>query len=770
MPDIDTWSIIEPAFDVALNRHYEGLMAIGSGPLQQRAALEEGLHDDPQDVEYLRILGNITVEQFPAFKSRVGTYLPGVSGPHPTCRDEMINLPALHGLILFSAGERLDMESGRISDYERRLHLRNGHLTREFTWQTRGGSTLRVRFERFISAQRRHVMALRCKVRHLAGPPAELRVLGPLDAEVRTNGFDHFQSIEITGEHEPVTLAVRTNSGVEVAAAALLTSERGIAWTVEVQPRWVACCGAVTLDPGHELTIDKFSALTSSHHVAGPPVDVARKLAWDAAAAGFERLAAESDAVWQARWAATDVEIDGDEESQRALRVSLYHLLRAVNEGDPRCAIDAKGAAGEAYCGRFFWDTEIFMLPVFLYTRPRVGRTLAEFRIRALDGARRNARRYGYPGARYAWESAPSGDENCAAWQYCDHEIHITADVAYGLYHAYLTNGRDREFLRGMAEVLVETARYWSARVTYCAARDEYGLLGVMGPDEYTPFSRNNAYTNRMASFALTLTAQVWQEFAAQDPKAASDLAARLGVHEEEWQRFAEIGAKLRVPIDRERDLVLQADDFFELEPFDFERWWPVRTRPVGACVSQERLYRSRVLKQADVVQLLALFPDEFTAAQVETAYDTYEPITAHDSSLSAGMHALVAARLGREAEAWRMWQNSSQLDLRPGAAAEGVHAACAGANWQVVIFGFGGVRSRMESDVLSVEPRLPASWRALRFPLVWEAQPLAIAIDRVDVRIAHRGSRPLAARICGRECTLQPGETQVFARAAAER
>ena len=146
--------------------------------------------------------------------------------------------------------------------------------------------------------------------------------------------------------------------------------------------------------------------------------------------------------------------IDGDPESQLGLRVSLYHLLRAVVEDDPRCAIDAKAAAGEAYCGRYFWDTELFLLPLFLYTRPEVGRTLARFRVASLAGARRNAQLYGYPGARYAWESSPSGDEHCPNWQYADHEVHITADVAYSLFHTHVTNPDDQRFLRDATSAL----------------------------------------------------------------------------------------------------------------------------------------------------------------------------------------------------------------------------------------------------------------------------------------------------------------------------
>jgi trehalose/maltose hydrolase-like predicted phosphorylase len=759
----DPWSIVETAFDVRYNRHYEGLFAIGSGPLQQRASLEEGLHNDPQDVAYLRIMGNVTVEQFPAFKSRVGTYLPGVTGHHPTCLDELINLPALHGLILYGGGERLDMETSRVSDYTRRLDLRTAHLIREFTWDTPRGGRLRVRLERFISAHRRHVMALRCTVAHLAGPPVELRLLGPLDAEVRTNGFDHFASIDITGQHEPITLVVRTDSGIDVAAAALVTSDCGLPWTVEVQPRWVACCGAFTLDPGQSLVVDKFAALTSARHVDGPPLDAARRLVWSAAGAGFERLAAESDVIWQRRWEQTDVVLEGDPASQLALRVCLYHLLRAVVEDDPRVAIDAKAAAGEAYCGRYFWDTDIFMLPLFLATRPEVGKTLARFRIASLDGARRNAQRYGYPGARYAWESSPSGDENCPNWQYADHEVHVTAGVAYGLVHAHLCNPDDRRFLRDVAEVLIECARYWCARVTYSAERDCYELLMVMGPDEYTPFSRNNAYTNRLVAFALLSAAQLWRKFEDADAGAARKLREGLRLADDELARFVELATKLRLPYDPQRRLVLQSDDFFTYEPLDFARFWPDRSQHLAACVSQERLYRSQVLKQADVLQLMALFPQEFDAERVRIAYETYEPLTSHDSSLSKATHALIAAWLGKHEAAYRFWQEAVGLDLTPGQASEGIHAASAGACWQAAVLGFGGLRTRMQSEVLSLDPHLPAAWTALRFPCVWNGQALRITIEPGRVTIEHGGDQPVPARVFGRVRTLGPRATSVF-------
>ncbi|MGD8450372.1 MAG: glycosyl hydrolase family 65 protein [Phycisphaerae bacterium] len=793
---LDTWAIVETGFDVRHNRHYEGLLAIGSGPLQQRASLEEGLSDDPQDREFLRVMGNVTVEVPPTFKSRVGTYLPGVTGPHPTCGDELINLPALHGLVLYSGNERLDMERSRIEAYERRLDLRCGRLRRTFIWHTQRGAAVRVSFERFISASRRHVMALRCRLEHVSGPAAEVRLFGTLDADVRTNGFDHFTSVNLTGEHAPVTAEVRTNGGDLVAAAALLTSEAGIVWNIETGARWAAVSGLCVLEPGTAATVCKFAAMTSSRHVQGSPLDAARNLAWRAAGDGYDRLAAESDEVWQQRWAATDVDIDGDERSQLGLRAGLYHLMRAAVEHDARVAIDPKAAAGEAYCGRYFWDTELFILPVFLYTRPDVARALAGYRLASLPGARRNAQRYGYAGARYAWEASPSGDEHCPNWQYADHEVHVTADVAYGLWHAHLVSPADVPLLVRATEVLSEASRYWADRVSRPTggvaadlrvgrrlsgsegtggqatsgtphAGDECELLLVMGPDEYTPFSRNNAYTNYMVATTLRLVARAWQELEATSPADAQRLRDELQWRPDEAARVAEIADKLPCPYDASRRLVLQSDDFFTLEPFDFDRWWPDRSVPVGRAVSQERLYRSQVLKQADVVLLMTLFPHEFGEDEQRVAYDTYAPLTSHDSSLSRPTHALLAARLGREQEALRLWDESVALDLAPDAATDGVHAAGAGGLWQAAVLGFGGVRTRMQADRLMIEPRLPERWRTLRFPLVWDGQPLRVAITTDRVTITHQGTSPVEVTVFGRAATLEAGSEQSFSRPA---
>jgi len=270
-------------------------------------------------------------------------------------------------------------------------------------------------------------------------------------------------------------------------------------------------------------------------------------------------------------------------------------------------------------------------------------------------------------------------------------------------------------------------------------------LLGVMGPDEYKPISNNNAYTNRMVSFALRAAAEVGE-------------AAGVGVEEREhWRRLA---GELPIPRADDGVLILQCEGFDRFAEPDFERLWKDRCRPFAAQVSQERLYRSKCLKQADVLMMMSLFPDEFSDAEVRRAWDYYLPYTTHDSSLSAGVHAIVACRLGLADAAWEFWQRAKaiDLDIEHGGAAEGIHIANAGAVWQMAVFGFAGMRTAMQADVLTLSPRLPAAWSRLAFPIVWKGAAAYVDVERDGVTVTNRGSRPLEVCVHGEPRTIPPG------------
>jgi kojibiose phosphorylase len=503
----------------------------------------------------------------------------------------------------------------------------------------------------------------------------------------------------------------------------------------------------LTIPAEGNLVIEKRTAVTSSFDRDTSLTPAA--ILTEADGLSYPELFAEHARQWQQRWQAADVVLSGDDTSQLALRASLYHLLRA-HPDDGRLAIDPKGYAGDAYRGCYFWDTEMYLLPFFLYTDLERARQLVEYRIHSLPGARANAAATGYRGARYAWEADVDGTETCPNWQYRDHEVHVTADVVYGLAY-YGRAANDKNFLIGpAAPVLLEAARYWLDRLDWRKGDAYPSLLGVMGPDEYTPISNNNSFTNRMAAFVLALAAR---------------LGEQIGATPEERRQFAAAAAGLPILRSADGRLVRQCEDFEHLAEPAFERFWRDRTRPYAAQVAQEWLYRSKCLKQADVLMLMMLFADEFSDEEVAAAWDYYLPYTTHDSSLSAGVHAIVACRLGKLDEAWAFWQRSSlnDLDVAHGGAAEGVHIAGAGINWQVAVFGFAGLSSVMNRDRLTLRPRLPRAWSRLAFPLLWQGAPLYVEITPGEVRVANRSRSALEVEVNGQLKRVAAGEGAVW-------
>lgn len=739
-----TWTIVESAFHAETARAYEGLFTLGSGYLHVRGSLEEHLANTPQNVEYTRLPTNVTSERLPETKAKWGTYVPGVFGPHPLLNAEMVNLPWFLGLAPIVDGERLDVEKCRIDEYRRELRLNDATLTRRLRWRTRSGAIVTVEFERFISAAHPHVCAQRTEL--TADRPAELRIETGIDADVRTNGCDHFRRVVLRRlRGGGIGCLVETDGG---DAVEILTRVGGPDrdWQYDERPRAATLRADVQLAGDQRFVVEKRTVVATRRDVV-----VRSAMDWMRQVEGlsYEQLHAEHAEAWRERWQDCDVVIEGDERAQLALRTSLYHLLRAHVPNDNRVAIDGKGYAGEAYWGRYFWDTEMFLLPFYVYTDPQRARTLADFRVNTLEGARKNASRYGYAGARYAWESDAAGNECCPNWQYADHEVHVTANVAYGLAH-YARAVDD--YLRGQAaEVVVETARYWMQRMDWRAGEDYPSLLGVMGPDEYTPISNNNAYTNRLVKFALRLAAEVG------DAAGASD---------EERKSFARAAEGL--PILRHDDgvLVWQCEGFADLAEPRFEELWEDRRETFGAQVPQERLYRSKCLKQADVLMLMMLFPHEFSDAELRRAWDYYEPLTTHDSSLSACTHAVVACRLGLIDEAWRFWNVAANrdLDVEHGGGAEGIHISNAAGLWQIAVFGFAGMKTALQSDVLTFEPRLPAQWPRLEFPLAWKGARIYVEITRNRLAATNRGEVAVPVRVCDEMRTLAAGQTETWA------
>lgn len=716
------FQITEDKLNKTTTKMYEGIFAQGSGYLHIRGSYEEGLLAAKQDEEYMRLPANVTVEKSRHPRSKCGTYIPGITGLHPLLKEEIVNLPNPLVIRIYADGEALDMDCGRISEYFRELNLRNGILYRTFKWTTLSGACLECSYSRYISKASENLLVQEVTVA-AAEKDTGLEIVCDIDMQVKTNGYDHFQEAAKNCSGSRIEAYIKTDGQDEVW---MVSEVRGMEWKQENDALW----GRKLLKEKESVRLRKLTAVNTSRDTKKGGFSNLREQLMESMN-NAELLEKDHLREWNRMWNCCEVEIDGDDKAQRAVNFSLYHLLRCARETDSRTAICAKGFSGEAYFGHYFWDTEIYLLPFYLYSLPQTAKNLMEFRLNTLDGAKQNARAMGYTGAKYPWESSVTGLEQCPNWQYADHEIHINADVVFGIWNYYCTTG-DEEFLLRAVPAMTETARYWMDRVI--RKRDgSYELHGVMGPDEYICFCNNNAYTNYMVRYVLEKTVEAVKLLELRQPEQYWE----MGIDESWRQKALDIGKNLIIR-EREDGLIWQCDGFENYEEPCFDRWWRDRKRAFGACVSQERNYRVKALKQADVLMLPYLFPRSFSKERTELNYQYYIPYTTHDSSLSSIVHSIILGRLDRKQEAFGYFEQAMNIDLEEekAGAAEGVHIANCGGIWQAVVLGFAGMTNGYEGGEWEFHPRLPEHWKRLAFKMIRNGVLYRVVIEPEHIEI----------------------------------
>jgi beta-phosphoglucomutase len=448
-----------------------------------------------------------------------------------------------------------------------------------------------------------------------------------------------------------------------------------------------------------------------------------------AAAQGFDKLSKSNDAAWVEEWENCNITIEGDEEADRRLRYSLFQLLIAAPRQDERVSIAAKTLSGFVYRGHSFWDTEIFVLPFFIYTRPKIARNLVMYRYHTLPGARRKAEENGFEGAMYAWESAATGDETTPRWVprpdsselvriWCgDIEHHITADVAYGVHHYWRIAGDD-EFMRSYgSEILLDTARFWGSRVEWSPETGRYEISNVIGPDEYHDHVDNNAFTNVMARWNLEAALEVLAWLRDFDPDKAAELEGRLDLTVERLSHWNDVIDKIYLGFDPQTGLFEQFEGFFQRKEVDLRDFEP-RTKSMQVILGIEGIQAYQVIKQPDVLMLLYLLPSRYDRKTLKVNWDYYTPRTdlTFGSSLGPAIQSAMAAQMGDIQAAYQHFIHASRTDLEDvrGNAGEGIHAATAGGLWQAAVFGFGGLE--IPPDGPSAVPHLPPGWTRMKF------------------------------------------------------
>jgi trehalose/maltose hydrolase-like predicted phosphorylase len=572
------------------------------------------------------------------------------------------------------------------------------------------------------------------------------------------------------------------------------------AWRTEGSDKGVAMAGSATLRTGHTVLVperpfslrwvwrwrsvagqavefDRIVAAARADTPEQDPAPAARAAVTRSRTLGWRGALGAHEAAWKERWDASDVVIEGDDEAQRALRFAVYHLTSAANPDDERVSVGARGLTGDAYFGHVFWDTEIYLLPFYTAVWPEAARAMLMYRYHTLPAARAKAAREGYKGALYAWESADTGEETTPERVVGPDgsmieiltgkmELHISADIAYAVWQYWRVTGDDHFFVQAGAEILLETARFWASRAVVEADGGRH-IRHVIGPDEYHEDVDDSAFTNVMARWNLQRALETVDILRARWPERAAALCDKLALGEEELADWRDAATRIVTGLDAATGLYEQFAGYHRLEPLDLSLYAD-RKVPIDVVIGRERTQGSQVVKQADVVALLALLPDAFPGAMAEANFRHYEPRTAHGSSLSAGMHALVAARLGDADMALRFLHQAAAADLEfdPNSAG-GIRIAGLGGVWQAVVLGFAGLD--LSGDVISLTPRLPSQWRSMSVNVRWRGHKIEVRIAGATVRAEISDGAPVDICIVGKTHRLQAGNALEVRVASAE-
>ncbi len=487
---------------------------------------------------------------------------------------------------------------------------------------------------------------------------------------------------------------------------------------------------------GAVRTVQRMAAYASSGRHRpdlGQAVDALRA----ADGMGFDRLLADHRAAWARRWEAVDVQVRGDPDAQLALRFALFQLWCAI-KAHGELPVGARGLSGTGYSGHVFWDADVFVLPAVAAMDPAAAGAMIRYRLRRLAAARARASQAGLRGARFPWESAATGEDVTPASGRLGGrripiltgqlEEHITADVAWAAVHYAGWTGLRTP---AITQLLTDTARYWASRCRLDAAGRAH-IDDVIGPDEYHERVNDNAFTNVMARWNL---------------RAAAGAADRQGIAPGETRQWRDLAARIVDGYDPATGRYEQFAGYSALEPLLIK---DVAAPPVAAdlLLGRDRVCRSQLIKQPDVLMLHHLVPDQVEPGSLEPNLDYYDPRTAHGSSLSPAITASLLARAGRPDEALAMLRIALAIDLDDltGTAGSGLHMANMGGIWQAVVTGLAG--ARVQAGVLTVDPRLPGAWDGLqlRFRCLGRKVRLDITHDRTEIR----ADGPLAAALPG--------------------
>ncbi len=751
---VDHWELGLSTWDPSWVQGFESILSIGNGRIGQRANFEEAYSGGSLQGSYLAGV------YYPD-KTKVGWWKNG----YPEYFAKVLNSTNWIGIDVKVDGEPLDLAKAEsVDQFVWGLNMQDGILKRGFSCTMQNGAAVQVVAERFCSMHNPELGCLRYRVEaggHL------VEVMPYLDAGVTnadSNWNDAFWSIHEVTHQGPGKAYVRaetnkTHFGAAFAMNALAhvtdsLGQRELAHThLDSDASRVGIGFQAQLSSGESLTLEKYVGIcTTLQHEAQELVGAALAHSDAAAASGWNSLVESHQKAWARIWSQADIEITGDVASQQAIRFNIFHLNQTYRGDDARLNIGPKGFTGEKYGGASYWDTEAYCIPFYLAGHPEhVARQLLVYRFNHLEKAIENAEKLGFSDGAALYPMVTMNGEECHnEWEITFEEIHRNGAMSYAIWN-YVNYTGDQDYLRthGFA-VLLGVARFWQQRVQWSADKNAYVILGVTGPNEYENNVNNNWYTNYLAAWCMRYALEVAQWLKSEHPSDWSRLTSEYTISEAPtFEAWSQIPDQMYLPQLEGTEVRLQQDGFMDKEQLSVDDL-SEEQRPINQKWSWDRILRSIFIKQADVLQGLYFFWDDFSLETHRVNYKFYEPKTVHESSLSPCVHSIIASRLDRMDDAYKHYLRTSRLDLDDynKEVHEGLHITSMAGTWLSVVEGFGGF------DVRDGMPRfrgkLPTAWKGLRFKINFRNRLLDVVVSEEGTSVALIAGQPIDVEVNG--------------------
>ncbi|OPA79155.1 family 65 glycosyl hydrolase [Paenibacillus selenitireducens] len=729
-----TWNISNDGLTAEALLTQESIFALGNGYLGVRGNFEEG---------YAEGMNSIRGTYVNAFHDVISIPYGEKLNAFPSTQQKLVNGIDAQSIRLYIGEEEetFSLFEGMVVSYERHLHLDKGYAERLVHWRSPLGKEIKIAFRRLISFEHRELFAIDVRVEgvNFAGP---VKIVSTVNGDVSNytasndprvaSGHAKLLSVRACGAKEEYAYVMNetTVSNLRMACVTRHQYSGRPQVHMETDANKAVFTYISTLD--EPISFTKWNVYTDTLRHGENPLDQGFKLHEQLLGMGFEELAVLQKAYMDGFWKSSDIIIENDTSLQEGIRFNLYQLLQSAGR-DKYSNISAKGLSGEGYEGHYFWDTEIYMFPVFLMTQPEMAKQLLVYRYSTLEQAKERAREMGHAqGALFPWRTI-SGTECSSFFPSGTAQYHISGDIAYSYIQYYLAV-EDRDFLMQFgAEVLFETARLWIDIGHYY--KGAFHIDEVTGPDEYTCCVNNNYYTNVMAKHNLKWAARSYEILKAYDASGLAALCHRLQVSQEEVESWQQAANAMLLPYDEEHGINPQDDSFLRKAVWDFDKT-PKENYPLLLHYHPLTIYRYQVCKQADTVLAHFLLEDEQDIETIRRSYDYYEGITTHDSSLSSCIFSIMASKVGYLDKAYNYFTETARLDLdnTHGNTKDGLHLANMGGTWMAIVYGFAGMR--LKESGLSLAPTIPASWERYAFRIRYRGRLMQIQIDKDGIQL----------------------------------